>query len=205
MGVMAEHRLLIATTNPGKVREVREILAGTAVEVCSLAELPPVPEAVEDGATFAQNARIKALHYAGLAPGWVLADDSGLEVDALDGAPGVHSARYAGPEADAAQNNAKLVAALAGVPAERRTARFRCHLVLAQGNEVLEEADGSVEGIIVDEPAGTNGFGYDPHFFLPDRGVTVAQLPPEEKNRISHRGRALEALLPRLMRRVTAG
>jgi XTP/dITP diphosphohydrolase len=127
---------------------------------------------------------------------WTLADDSGLEVDALGGDPGVYSARYAGPDCNDAANNARLVRELAGVPLEQRTARFRCVITLAGPGEVLATASGSVDGLIVDDARGTNGFGYDPHFFVPEYGMTTAQMPPEHKNRISHRGRALRAIRP---------
>ncbi len=190
---------MLATTNPGKAREVRTALAGLAIDLRTLADYPGLPPAVEDGDTFEANARLKALHYARLIGEWTLADDSGLEVDALGGAPGVHSARYAGPEHDDRANNARLVAALAGVPAERRTGRFRCVLALAQQERVCLTVTGAVEGRIVDDPAGANGFGYDPHFFLPALGVTMAQLSPERKNALSHRGQALHALRPALL------
>jgi len=190
--------LLIATSNAGKLREVREVLAPLAIRLVSLAAFPDMPVPVEGASSFEGNARIKALHYGGHTGGWVLADDSGLEVDALDGAPGVHSARYAGDDADDAANNAKLIAALRGIPLERRTARFRCSVVVALGSEVKLVSHGTVEGLIVDEPSGRNGFGYDPHFFLPQQGKTSAQLGSEEKNRISHRGRALSGILTSL-------
>ncbi len=194
---MVKHgTLLLATTNAGKLRELRAVLDGLPIDVTTLADHPHHPEPVEDADTFEENARRKALYYAGRTCGWTLADDSGLEVDALDGEPGVHSARYAGPACDAAANNDKLIRALTGVPPERRTARFRCVVALARPGEVVDIATGAVEGIIVDEPKGTNGFGYDPHFFVPVYGMTTAQMPPEQKNRISHRGKALRAIRP---------
>jgi XTP/dITP diphosphohydrolase len=153
---------------------------------------------VEDGATFARNAALKAVHYSRLSGRWALADDSGLEVDALEGAPGVRSARYAAAPAGAGRaqvdraNNRKLIAELKDVPLERRTARFRCALALADGEQVLATAEGTIEGLIVDEPRGSNGFGYDPHFFVPRLGRTTAELSPEHKNRISHRGQAVQ-------------
>jgi len=169
------------------------------VRVAGLDETAAVADPVEDGATFAENARGKALHYARACGGWCLADDSGLEVDALAGRPGVRSARYAAesfpPQADRpardAANNRKLLAALADVPDERRTARFVCHLVLADPDGVLIEACDAVEGLIAREPRGSNGFGYDPLFNIPELGCTAAELPAREKNRISHRGKAL--------------
>jgi XTP/dITP diphosphohydrolase len=190
--------ILLATRNPGKVREIRQLAADQPWRWHSLDDFPDVPEAVEDADTFAENARRKALHYAAATGLPTLADDSGLEVDHLSGAPGVYSARYAGEICDDAANNRKLVAALAGVPLEQRTARFRCAMALARPGEVLAETEGVVEGLILDEPRGSNGFGYDPHFLLPDLGKTTAELPPEEKNALSHRGQALRAMLPNI-------
>ncbi len=189
-----ETTLLIATSNRGKLREVRAVLANMPVRLKTLADFPGIPEPIEDGVTFEENAKKKALHYADLTKCLTLADDSGLEVDALGGAPGVYSARYAGVRGDDAANNARLIAALAGVPAERRTACFHCVVALAIPDKVLAVASGMIEGLIVDDPRGCNGFGYDPHFFVPECGVTAAQMPPEQKNRISHRGRALAAI-----------
>lgn len=198
--------ILIATSNPGKHREIVAVLSGAqadgtrlpAVRWRSLDDLGlDVPEPVEDGATFADNAAIKARYYARASGLWTLADDSGLEVDALGGLPGVHSARYAGlpPGAGRAAadeaNNAKLIERLAGVPEADRTARFRCALALADGERVLARFDGAIEGYIIDLPRGRGGFGYDPHFRVPSLGRTTAELSPEEKNRISHRGKAL--------------
>jgi XTP/dITP diphosphohydrolase len=195
--------ILVATTNRGKLREVRAVLAGLPVKLTGLNEHADWPAAVEDGDTFEANAVIKARHYAALSGGYVLADDSGLEVDALGGAPGLRSARYAGEVGDTRANNAKLIEALRDVPLERRTARFRCAVALALGARVLATAHGTFEGMIVDTPAGANGFGYDPHFFVPDYHLTVAQLAPEAKNRISHRGQALRKIRPAIEALVT--
>jgi len=196
--------ILLATTSAGKVSEIRAAASGLAVRWRGLEEFPGVTEAIEDGATFAENARKKALHYAAAAGVLTLADDSGLEVDALHGAPGVDSAYFAGrPRSDAA-NNRKLIAALAGVPVERRTARFVCHMVLAGPGAVEFECCGRVEGVIVDEPRGSHGFGYDPHFFLPRLNCTAAELPTERKNEISHRGAALRQVLAWLRARRVA-
>ncbi len=200
---MAHSRtILVATTNPGKVRELRAML-GDAVRWLALADLPGLAEVVEDGATFAANARKKATEYAKAAGLWTLADDSGLVVDALGGAPGVKSARFSGeapPGTDRKtidqRNIAKLLELLRDVPAAQRTARFVCHLCLATPEKVSIETSGTVEGRIIDEPAGTNGFGYDPVFFVPQLGKTVAQLPDEQKNAISHRGNAIRRFKP---------
>ncbi len=190
--------LLIATSNPGKLREVRAILSGLPVQFSTLCDYHGLSPAIEDAATFEENAQRKALHYARLTHTWTLADDSGLEVDALGGDPGVRSARYAGPQCDNAANNAKLVRELAGVPVERRTARFRCCVALASPSEVLATGSGTIEGVIIDEPRGSNGFGYDPHFFVPEHGMTTAEMAPEVKNAISHRARALTAVRPKI-------
>ncbi len=194
--IPAARTILLATTNRGKLREVAAVLADLPVKLLTLDEFPAMAEPAEDGDTFEANARLKAEHYARLSGVWSLADDSGLEVDALGGAPGVRSARYADSQAppredrDAA-NNARLLAELRDVPPERRTARFRCALALSDGRRIIAEARGVVEGVIIDDARGQNGFGYDPHFFMPEFGLTTAEMPPAQKNRISHRGRAL--------------
>ncbi len=192
-------KILVATGNAGKLREIAALLTDLPAEWVGLDAFDAMPEPVEDGDTFLANATKKALHYARFTGVLTLVDDSGLEVDALDGAPGVISARYAGTPSDDKANNAKLIAALAGIPAEQRTARFRCVLVAVQEDRVVATTDGTVEGRIIDEPRGDNGFGYDPHFFLPERGKTTAELPPEEKNRISHRGKAVRAMKEKLI------
>jgi XTP/dITP diphosphohydrolase len=187
-------RLVVATANPGKLREFRSLLAGLPFRLTSLGELLlPSPE--ETGSSFLANATLKARHAAALSGSAALADDSGLEVDALGGAPGILSARYAGPEADDAANNAKLVEALAGLPAEQRRARYRCALVFVESADAPAlTAHGVWEGVILDAPRGIGGFGYDPYFWLPESNKTVAELDPEEKNRRSHRGAAARAL-----------
>ena len=194
-------RIVVATGNPHKVDEIRAVLAPMGFVVVSLPELGrPVPaEPDEPGATFEENARIKARYYAAALGEPVLADDSGLEVDALQGAPGVHSAHWAGAEGSRAErdarNNAKLVAAMKGLPEDRRRARFVCTMCIATPDgAVLVETRGEFEGSIVDEPRGAHGFGYDPHLWLADRGMTSAELPPDEKNAVSHRGRAVRRL-----------
>jgi len=191
-------KLLVATQNPGKVREFRFLLASLSTRLCFPPELGLQVEVPEDGDTYADNARQKALSYARLSGLLTLADDSGLEVDALDGAPGIRSARYtAGHDADRV---AALLAQLREVPWEQRRARFRCVVVIATPSGELHSAEGVCEGVIAFEPAGQGGFGYDPVFYLPDYGCTMAQLPQGEKNRTSHRARAVEAALPVLRR-----
>jgi len=202
--------LIVATSNPGKLREFGALLADLPFELHSLAELGVVsPE--EPGATFLENALLKARHAAaaaaaaGLRGASVLgvaaiADDSGLEVDALGGAPGIFSARYAGAGADDAANNAKLLSALAGTPPELRRARYRCALVLvfAPSDPAPLIAEGVWEGSILESARGSGGFGYDPYFWLPDLGMTAAELDPSDKNRLSHRGIAMRALRDQL-------
>ncbi|MEY4509936.1 MAG: hypothetical protein RLZZ450_2058 [Pseudomonadota bacterium] len=193
-------KLMVATTNPNKVREIEQVLSPLGYQVVGLGELArSIPEPVEDADTFEGNARIKALAYARALGASCVAEDSGLEVDALAGAPGVHSARYAGvgntrEEKDRA-NNDKLLRALAGVPPEQRGARFVCAICLVDAHgEVLFETRGTYEGVIATAPRGQNGFGYDPLLWLPDVGKTSAELSASEKNARSHRGKATRAL-----------
>jgi len=198
-----DREIVVATTNPGKLAEISKLLDEFAVQIRSLAEFFPVEEAVEDKDTFADNARKKAQHYSSLLGRWVLADDSGLEVEALGGQPGVYSARFSQIETvDRKQqdraNNEKLMKLLEGVPAEKRGGRFCCHLCLASPTEVLLEVEGHVDGVITEAPAGELGFGYDPYFYVPTRGKTAAQMDYQEKNSVSHRGRALRKLLEKL-------
>jgi XTP/dITP diphosphohydrolase len=192
--------LVFATRNRGKLVELRELLPG--IEVRSLDDVH-VPEVIEDADTFVGNASKKAREVSAATGLPALADDSGLEVDALGGAPGVYSARYAGEPHDDAKNNAKLLAALAGVPAEKRTARFRSVLALADTNGPLGSqvitADGSCEGIILEAPRGSGGFGYDPLFYSPELGMTFAEAGVGPKNDLSHRARAMRAIKPRLL------
>ncbi len=196
-------KLLFASSNPHKVEEVRAIMRDAGIEVVGLDEVDPllrgVPEPVEDGRTCAENARIKAVHYATAARRACLADDSGLEVDALGGAPGVRAARYAGTGETRAErdraNNTRLLEELRGVPAAKRAARFVCAMCLADARGVVvAETRGTFEGVIAQRPAGQNGFGYDPLLFLPDAGCTSAELSPAQKNARSHRGRAARAM-----------
>ena len=197
--------LVLATQNPGKVREFAELLvtAGLHARVIGLREAGvSAPE--ETGTTFRENAVLKARHAAATSGQLALADDSGLEVDGLNGAPGVYSARYAGPNADDEANRQKLITALEAVPDAARTARFRCALAIAGPDGAVEVVEGVCEGTISIEPRGTNGFGYDPLFVLPERGQTMAELTPAEKNAISHRARATVLALPILRRRLVA-
>ncbi len=187
--------VLIATGNSGKFTEIATELSGLGMEYRSLKDFPPVPECEETGNTFEENAVQKAKYYSKHFKILTLADDSGLEVDALGGAPGVYSARYAVTPCNDHANNAKLVKDLAGVPAEKRTARFRCVMALVDPNgKLLGTTQGVIEGLIIDTPRGKNGFGYDPHFFVPSLNQTTAEITPEHKNQISHRGQATRAM-----------
>lgn len=196
-------RLLIATSNPGKAAEFRRLLAGCGWEIVTPAELDLEIEVEETGQAYAQNATIKAVEYARASGLMSLADDSGLEVDALGGRPGPRSARYGGPDLTDPERVQTLLEELAGVPDEERTARFRAVIAIADGAGRVELVEGTVEGRIAHEPRGENGFGYDPVFLLPERGVTTAELPPDEKDDISHRGaaaRKARQVLERLLR-----
>ena len=192
-------RLVLASGNPGKLRELSHILDDLGYELHPQSEFG-VSEVAETGTTFVENAIIKARHAAAHTDLPALADDSGIEVDALDGAPGVYSARFAGPGADDASNNALLVEKLRAIPPAQRTARYRAVIVLlrhaADPSPLI--CEGSWEGMIQLEPAGTGGFGYDPYFYLPQQGCTSAQLSRDEKNRLSHRGQALTELKRKL-------
>ena len=193
--------MVIASANAGKLREFRSLLAGLPFDLTSSGELGLAsPE--ETGATFLANALLKARHAAKLSGSAAVADDSGLEVAALAGAPGIYSARYAGLGADDAANNAKLMSALAGVAPGQRRARYRCAPAFVESAEdrapLFAEADW--EGFILDAPRGAGGFGYDPYFWLPDLDQTAAELPAAEKNRLSHRGKAMRALREQLER-----
>lgn len=181
-------KLVVATRNRGKALEVARMVEGLGWEVVSLDEYPDAPEVEEVGSTFAENAAIKAEAYARFTGELTIADDSGLEVDALDGAPGVMSSRFAATDSE---RNAKLLAMLDDVPDDRRSARFRCAVAIAEPNGRALTCEGSVEGTIAREPKGQHGFGYDPVFYLPDLGRHMAELSPEEKDAVSHRGRAL--------------
>jgi XTP/dITP diphosphohydrolase len=201
-------QILIATSNAGKLRDFAGAAARLGIEIAGIPEFSSLPSVVEDGLTFEENARKKAEGYSRYVPGEiVVADDSGLEVDALNGDPGVHSARYAAPElhnkepheadanTDDEANNARVLRELKGVPYERRTGRFVCVLAAARDGRTLATFRGTAEGIILEGPRGTNGFGYDPLFYFPQIGKTFAEVDAQEKARHSHRGAAFEQLL----------
>jgi XTP/dITP diphosphohydrolase len=185
-------RLLVATTNTGKMREIAGILEGLPIRVVRLAEVAAIPEPEETGATFAENARLKALYYHRATGLPSVADDSGLEIDALDGAPGVHSARWEGT--DYSVKFRKIYELLAVKSALGSPARFVCRLALADDGRIVFESEGVIEGRIADEPRGDKGFGYDPIFFYPPLGRTTAELDRDLKATVSHRGKAFAAL-----------
>lgn len=191
--------VVIATKNVGKVAEFAAAMVGLPVKILALTDFGDIPDAVEDGATFAANAEIKARHYASYTGKACLADDSGLEVDALGGAPGVYSARYAGEPATDEQNNCKLLDNLLRVSADKRSARFKCALAFFTPNNAVIAAEGTCEGIILDKPRGEGGFGYDPLFYVPQFGKTFAELTVAEKNCISHRGLAIKNMVSKLV------
>ncbi|ATW25529.1 XTP/dITP diphosphatase [Candidatus Formimonas warabiya] len=190
--------ILLATKNIGKLNEFVSLIGDYTWKVFSLRDFPHLPQVEETGTTFQDNARLKALAAAQETGLLALADDSGLEVDSLGGLPGVYSARFAGEERNDQKNNEKLLVMLKNVPASSRRARFRCTIAVARPDGQVAFCEGVCEGLIAMEPAGTNGFGYDPLFFLPEYGKTMAQLDMEEKNLISHRGKAFKASLPLL-------
>lgn len=195
--------LLLATSNPDKVREIRRILTDATLVLHTLAELPPVAEPEETGDTFIDNARLKARHYAAYAEtcdvSWTrglltVAEDSGLVIDALDGEPGVRSARFLGPDVSYPERFAVILSRLRERPDRSRAARFVCAVAAVRAGDVLFETEGSVEGEIAEAPAGGAGFGYDPIFLLPDVGRTLAEVTDDDKRAVSHRGAAFRAL-----------
>jgi len=190
--------LLVATGNAGKLHEIRRLLSDIGLEVLGLKDFPDAPVVMEDGDTFQANAIKKAREIAAFSGMNVLADDSGLVVEALDGKPGVFSARYAGPDADDAANNQKLLRELEGVPFAERKAAFYCEMALVTREGRLLQSSGRVDGLILDAPVGDGGFGYDPLFWLPKQRLSMAQIPVEEKNIISHRAQAFLRMLPYL-------
>lgn len=194
-------KILLATANRGKIKEIKHILEGLDLDIVTLDDYPGLSLPPEDGATFMENALIKARGAALKTGVAVLADDSGLEVDFLGGLPGIRSARYAGTGASDKENWLKLLKELEGVDEEKRRARFRCALALVWPDGEEEVFEGSLEGVILGEPRGGHGFGYDPVFFIPEMGKTAAELTPDEKNSVSHRAKALEKLKDRLENR----
>ena len=202
--MVEDKKILVATTNPGKIAELRAML-DFDVEWLGLSDFPEIAEIEEDGLTFIENARKKAVGYAKATGLWTIADDSGLEIDALGGEPGVKSARFSGKKSkndDGTlidhRNIAKVLELLKDVPKEKRTARFVCCLCLASPEQILIETEGTLKGLINNKKIGKNGFGYDPIFFVPHLDKTVAQLTTEEKNAISHRGNAIRKFKPLL-------
>ncbi|MHC4460708.1 MAG: XTP/dITP diphosphatase [Planctomycetota bacterium] len=195
-----KRKILVATTNTGKFAELKAMLEADA-QWLSLADFSDIAEVREDGATFTENACKKAIGYARATGLWTIADDSGLVIDALQGGPGIESARFCGEKCEDRKlidhkNIAKVLELLEGVSTEKRTARFVCSLCLTSPEEILIEIQGTLEGLITEKEIGENGFGYDPIFFVPHLNKTVAQLTPEEKNAISHRGNAIRKLKP---------
>jgi len=193
-------KIVLATTNRGKLREIEALLSGLEIALVTVADYQGVPAVVEDGDSFFANAFKKARVVCTATDEAALADDSGLEVDFLGGAPGIRSARYAGEDATDEENNRMLLDALKGVPREKRGCAFRCVLVLYLPNGEYITCEGTWRGEVAETPAGSGGFGYDPIVYLPERGLTVAQLPPREKNRLSHRAKALAKLREELLR-----
>jgi len=202
--------LYLASSNPGKLREFGEAASARGVKLEVLPGFTELTVCIEDGSTFEENARKKAIHYSRNSPGWVFADDSGICVDLLNGAPGVYSARFAGSQATDEQNNERLLEEIHQVEAQRRAqaaitprrrglfnraAHYICVIALAEAGRVLTVVEGRADGVIIDEPRGTGGFGYDPYFFYPPLGKTFAEILPEEKFAISHRGAAFRKLL----------
>lgn len=187
-------KIVFATGNQGKMREVKKILADLNMEIVSMKEEGIVTDIVEDGNTFAENAVIKAKAISALTDAIVLADDSGLVIDALNGEPGIYSARYLGEDTSYRIKNKNLIDRLEGVPDEKRSARFVCAIAAALPDGTILQTEGTIEGIIGYEERGENGFGYDPIFYVPELGKTTAELSDEEKNAISHRGNALEKM-----------
>jgi len=184
------HTVLLATSNLHKLDEYRAIFSDLPVRLLSLRDIHMASEVEETGSTFAENAELKARTYAHMSQMLTLADDSGLEIDALNGAPGVYSARYLGGETSYEERFRVILERMKDLPLDQRSARFRCVIALAEPSGTIQSVEGNVEGVIADYPRGTHGFGYDPIFLLPELGKTFAELEPEYKNRISHRARA---------------
>ena len=187
-------KLLVASRNSKKLKELRELLTGLPIELCSLRDFPNVTEVQEDGTSFRENAEKKALGFAKQTGVLTLADDSGLSVDYLNGAPGIYSARFGGGEKDDLKNCSKLLELLKDMPEAKRSASFRCALALANPSCVIHVVEESVSGRIASQMSGTNGFGYDPLFFYLEFGKTFAEVPPAQKHSVSHRGKALQKM-----------
>lgn len=192
--------LVLASRNKGKIEELKKLLSGLPVKVLSLSDFNCIPDIEETGSTFADNAEIKAKTVSSITGKYALADDSGLEIDALGGQPGVYSNRFAGPDATDEDRYNKVLDLMTGIPEQKRTARFRAAVSIATPDGDVITVEDKCEGRIAFEPQGNNGFGYDPVFYIPELGKTAAQLSPEEKNRISHRGKAMESTKDILMK-----
>jgi XTP/dITP diphosphohydrolase len=195
-------KIVFASSNEGKVREIREMLEGMGIELISLSNYAGVPEIVEDGKSFQENALKKAKIISEFTGETVLADDSGLQVEVLAGEPGIYSSRYAGEKATDEENNTKLLTKLKNIPQEKRTAFFRCVLVLYRRDGSYDYFEGKWNGQIIDERRGNNGFGYDPIFLVPELKMTAAELPAEIKNKVSHRGQAFAQFKKKLGKRL---
>jgi XTP/dITP diphosphohydrolase len=193
-GPLAPGKLLVATTNTGKLREIRALLASIPVDIVTLGDLPPIEEPEETGRTFEENARLKALYYSARAGMTTVAEDSGLEIDGLNGEPGVRSARFLRADATYPERFAAILGRLAGPPEKNRAARFVCALAVADGGQIIYEARGTVEGEIAREARGTAGFGYDPIFYYPPYGSTLAEVTEHAKLAVAHRGQAFRCL-----------
>lgn len=196
-------KLLVATHNRGKMREFADLIGGLGIEWVTLQDAGISHNVSETGQTLLQNATLKAETYARLAGLLTLADDTGLEIDALGGEPGIYPARYGGPSLSSVERYQLVLQKLAGVALPQRTARFRCVIALAGSEGLIGAVEGVCEGMIALQPAGTHGFGYDPIFYIPERGQTMAELSPEQKQLLSHRGRAMRAMIPLLEKRIT--
>jgi len=196
-------RLLVATTNLGKLREIRELLGGVPIELVSLNDIEPIASPEETGPTFAENARLKAMYYAAHAHVPTVAEDSGLVIDALNGEPGIHSARFLRPDATYAERFAEIYRRLAQRPAAPRSARFVCALAVVDDGQVVFETTATVEGEVAETPRGERGFGYDPIFYYPPYGSTLAEVAQDAKLAVAHRGKAFRALVEWLRSRST--
>jgi len=196
-------QLVLATNNKGKIKEIRQLLSDLPITILSADDFLEFPDVEETGTTFVANALLKANGIAEFCDLPALADDSGLEVDALDGAPGVYSARYAGENGDAVKNNDKLIKELKNVPEGQRTARFKCVIAINWGDGTTDTVEGSVEGIIAEDIAVGNGFGYDPVFYYPPAKKRFSEMTMEEKNAVSHRGKALQKARELIVERIS--